>query len=1217
MYGVVLVLAFWIGLAPPEALAAHGDTHTPVGTVITFDSATVKFTWLLTSTNTLFKDSRVLNTPGVDYDTVQLLSAVDVTANIETAYIGPNETAVFVKHVRNLGNGADTFRLRADSAANLVTGVFLDADGDSVYDASDPPRDSIVLLSISDTNALYETVVLVVAQAPPTAFDGQVDTVQFSATSTDILPHAETVSLVLTVDSQPPTVPAQQSPASDHDTTQTVLTFTWSASTDTRSGLARYRFQMDTAGSFTAPAVDSTTGETTYTVPAALTANLYYWRVRAIDTVGNVTNNTDSFHVRVDTGEKITLVSPSSDHETSATTVRFAWSTEDNAETYTWQFSKSAAFAAISDSAVDTSATTIVKNLTDQDTYYWRVIGRDRVGNYDTTAGRFILLDTTVFAVSLAAPADGHETTAAVFLVAWSAVGDSVGIDSYALELAKNTGFTNMVFTDTVDAGPSASGGSDTVTGLYNDTYYWRVRAIDDLGNQGTYSSTRGFVTDTHVAQVALVSPANNTSTPDTTPTLSWSAVGDSVGIDSYVVEVSGHPAFAYTNFSDTIDGALTSDTTGILADSTYYWRVRGIDHLGNTGANSDSFVLRIDTGVVVILVSPSAGHETNVGTIVFTWSGDAADTFTWQISRSSVFATISDSVVDTTSLSLLRTLPAQDSFYWRVIVRDASGNEDTAAGRIIVLDSTAAPVTLSYPADRHETTAIGILVGWTATADSVGLDSYAVEVSTNSAFTNMAFTDTLDAISSAAGGSDTLTGLYNDTYYWRVRAIDDLGNQGAFTASRGFVTDTLVNQVTLSFPADRHETTAINLVAGWSAVADSVGVDSYAVEVSTNTAFTNLVFTDTLDMLLTTDTITGLYNDTYYWRVRAIDNLGNVGPASTQRTFVLDTAVDRVTLAGPPKGTTSSNPNVALTWNELADSVGIDSYAVELSSSPVFAAFNFADTVAGSRTSDTTTSLVSSTYYWRVRAIDRLGNIGQSSDSFYFLIDTSLTVTLSAPPDGHETTAITVLFVWSGNLTDTYTWQLSRSAAFATLADSVTDTGAESLLRTMPGEDTFYWRVIGRDTTGSMDTQMRGLVVDTSVNQVGLASPSDGHETTSSRVVVSWTAVSDSVGIDSYAVEVSRTPAFTALAYADTLDGAVTSDTPVLADNDSYHVRVRAIDHLGNNGTYSAARGFVTDTRVSQVVLASPSDGHETTSSRVVVSWTAVSDSVGIDSYA
>ena len=136
--------------------------------------------------------------------------------------------------------------------------------------------------------------------------------------------------------------------------------------------------------------------------------------------------------------------------------------------------------------------------------------------------------------------------------------------------------------------------------------------------------------------------------------------------------------------------------------------------------------------------------------------------------------------------------------------------------------------------------------------------------------------------------------------YYRSVRAIDDLANGGPYSDTWGFVTDTIVNQVSLSQPAEGHETTAIDVVVSWAANVDSVGVDSYAVEVSKNTTFTNMPFTDTVGRVLTSDTVTGLYNDTYYWRVRAIDDLANGGPYSDTRGFVTDTIVNPVGLSQP-----------------------------------------------------------------------------------------------------------------------------------------------------------------------------------------------------------------------------------------------------------------------------------------------------------------------------
>ena len=277
------------------------------------------------------------------------------------------------------------------------------------------------------------------------------------------------------------------------------------------------------------------------------------------------------------------------------------------------------------------------------------------------------------------------------------------------------------------------------------------------------------------------------------------------------------------------------------------------------------------------------------------------------------------------------------------------------SATRGFVTDTIVNQVTLSLPADGHETSVIDFLVSWvTAGTDSVGIDSYAMEVSKNTGFTNIAFTDTLDGTRS----DDTVTGLYNDTYFWRMRAIDDLGNSGQYSSARGFVTDTIVNQVSASLPADGHETTAIDFQVSWSAVSDSVGVDSYAVEVSKNTAFTNIAFTDTVDQAFTADTVTGLYNDTYYWRVRAMDDLANGGSYSTTRGFVTDTIVNQVSVSLPADGHETTAIDFQVSWSAVSDSVGVDSYAVEVSKNTGFTNIAFTDTVDQAFTADTVTGL-------------------------------------------------------------------------------------------------------------------------------------------------------------------------------------------------------------------------------------------------------------------
>ncbi|MBI4177947.1 hypothetical protein HY522_00805, partial [bacterium] len=787
-------------------------------------------------------------------------------------------------------------------------------------------------------------------------------------------------------------------------------------------------------------------------------------------------------------------------------------------DSYAVEVSRTPAFTALAYAdTLDGAATSDTPVLADNDSYHVRVRAIDHLGNAGTySAARGFMTDTRVGQVVLAFPSDGHETTSSRVVVGWTAVSDSVGIDSYAIEVSRTPAFTALAYADTLDGAVT----SDTPALADNDSYHVRVRAIDHLGNAGTYSAARGFVMDTRVGRVVLDTPADKTVTPDSTPTLAWNAVSDSVGIDSYVLEVSASPTFSAMAFVDTVDGSRTSDTTAILADSTYYWRVRAIDELGNVGQNSDSFQIEIDTErVTVTLIAPPNGFQTISETVSFQWSSNRADTFTWQLSRSAAFDSVLVAFADTSVETFVRIISGEDTFYWRVIARDTTGTFDTAASGFVIDRTPPAPVTAVAPADGHETRQAPVTVTWSAVT-----------------------------------------------------------------------------------------------------VVDTVGIDSYVVEVSRSAAFTTTVRVDTVDAAVTADTLFGLENDTYYWRVHAVDHLGNIGVSANTLRFTTDTQVDTVTLDTPLNGATLTNPSPTLNWRAMADSVGIANYALEVSGDSAFTSTVFADTVAGTGTSGAVgVALAADSYFWRVRAIDRVGNIGLNSASFEFRVDTGVSVTLVSPPSGHETTATSITFVWStADDAETYTWQLSRSAAFTAISDSVVDTSATSVTKSLTAEDTYYWRVTGSDRIGNFDTRTGGFVIDTHAGQVSLASPADGHETTNAALSLQLTALSDSVGIDSYVFEVSKSAVFAATIFSDTVDGALTSDTATGLYNDTYYWRARAIDRLGNAGQVSASRGFLVDTAVETVALIAPSAGHETSNAKVVVTWAAVTaDSVGIDSYA
>ncbi|MEM3466633.1 MAG: hypothetical protein QW566_09205, partial [Candidatus Jordarchaeales archaeon] len=92
----------------------------------------------------------------------------------------------------------------------------------------------------------------------------------------------------IVLDTTPPTAPVLSSP-SNGATVGTRPSFSWSASSDSTSGVASYTLQVDTSTSFNTVNLKSYPGitATSFTLPVDLSPTTWYWRVRAKDKAGN------------------------------------------------------------------------------------------------------------------------------------------------------------------------------------------------------------------------------------------------------------------------------------------------------------------------------------------------------------------------------------------------------------------------------------------------------------------------------------------------------------------------------------------------------------------------------------------------------------------------------------------------------------------------------------------------------------------------------------------------------------------------------------------------------------------------------------------------------------------------------------------------------------------------------------------------------------------
>ena len=81
------------------------------------------------------------------------------------------------------------------------------------------------------------------------------------------------------------------------------------------------------------------------------------------------------------------------------------------------------------------------------------------------------------------APAAGASVSAPLS-ISWSAVSDPSGIIAYNWQVSASSTFGTVVAQNST-MGPT----QDTVSGLANGTYFWRVQAVNSAFVQGTWSS--------------------------------------------------------------------------------------------------------------------------------------------------------------------------------------------------------------------------------------------------------------------------------------------------------------------------------------------------------------------------------------------------------------------------------------------------------------------------------------------------------------------------------------------------------------------------------------------------------------------------------------------------------------------------------------------------------------------------------------------------------
>lgn len=361
------------------------------------------------------------------------------------------------------------------------------------------------------------------------------------------------------------------------------------------------------------------------------------------------------------------------------------------------------------------------------------------------------------------------------------------------------------------------------------------------------------------------------------------------------------------------------------------------------------------------------------------------------------------------------------------------------------------APDLLS-PANNATNQHAEVNLDWSAVTGQLGL-YYEIQVSTTEDFANPAIYST-DLTGYKISGL-----LFNQDYFWRVRAIDNIATSD-WSAVRKFKTLVTLN---IKKPAQDAKDVTPNAEISWDLVA---GLTKVEFQLDTSASFNSSLMTITsVDGKLKTTNAANLYFGLkYYVRIRGL-HVNDTMEWNTSRYFtVTDTLI-----VTKPAGT-SVVPTASFEWKKLE---GLQKYQILLSQDPDLTQYDVYNVSAAVNKYVPDTLLFGTTYYWKLAGI-------HANDTVYSAISSFTTiskVTLDSPSNNGTNVELQPTLEWDeiAGLVK-YQLEIANNAEFAPVFTYYIDDTLNTFkvpIHVLDSAHVYYWRVkaiSSRDTSDYSD---------------------------------------------------------------------------------------------------------------------------------------------------
>lgn len=398
------------------------------------------------------------------------------------------------------------------------------------------------------------------------------------------------------------------------------------------------------------------------------------------------------------------------------------------------------------------------------------------------------------------------------------------------------------------------------------------------LGSLGLTVAVAGLATvaPTATAATAPKAPtALSVRLPNSaTPVLAWARPA---GATSFQVQVDNDGSFASPEVSESTRNVRYVPTRN-LSRGTQNWRVRAEREGQWSGWTTGTFAVSpVSVPVPTYPVDGSVLPQPDQPPLLRWQTSRGAVSYTVEVDGDADFIGAKSYSTRTTSLAIPEALPAGD-YFWRVTASlDGGFNSQPSATSSFVLGPLASPQ-LTYPIDDINQAVEDVVFDWQPVPGAV---TYDLQVATDSTFNNFAF----KAENLYGSRYSPPTTLFNDQFWWRVRAVDLAGQPTAWATARFSFQRNWLDTPMAVWPLGNAQTpdNSVSATSGeryfyeWTPVQHAT---RYVLQVSTDPNFSPN-FTASCSTASTTYAPRTQYNfnecspspgTVHYWRVRAID---------------------------------------------------------------------------------------------------------------------------------------------------------------------------------------------------------------------------------------------------------------------------------------------------------------------------------------------------------